>query len=58
MCGVQFTIVNWTAPVGAYSFGTPNLYATLVWVQFTIVNWTAPIGAYSFDTPNMYAALV
>ena len=40
MCGVQFTIVNWTFPVGAYSFDTPNMYATIVWVQFTIVNWT------------------
>ncbi len=40
MCGVQFTIVNWTFPVGAYSFDTPNMYAAIVWVQFTIVNWT------------------
>ena len=58
MCGVQFTIVNWTFPVGAYSFDAPNMYATIVWVQFTNVNWTAPVGAYSFDTPNMYATIV
>ena len=57
MCGVQFTIVNWTFPIGAYSFDTPNLYAAMCGVQFTIVNWTFPIGAYSFDTPNLYAAM-
>ena len=43
---VQFTIVNWTHPVGAYRFGLSNMYATIGAVQFTIVNWTHHVGAY------------
>ena len=56
MRNVQFAIVNWTSPVGAYRFDTPNMYAAMCGVQFPIVNWTAPVGAYRFRTPKLYAA--
>ena len=55
---VQFTLVNWTHPVGAYRFGISNMYAAVVAVQFTLVNWTHPVGAYRFGVSNMYAAVV
>ena len=58
MVCVQFTIVNWTYPVGAYRFGLSNMYAAIAAVQFTIVNWTHPVGAYRFGVSNMYAAIV